>query len=384
MINLSIIESGKRTLEREVKSKRLEAINSILWATYRCTSRCNTCNIWKWADGKSNELKARELTAKQFANVVEKLYRSGVRTVEIFGGDALLRKDVVYSILNKCTALGMDSFFPCNSNLLDQETAQRLVLGGLGTIYFSIDGVNSLHDSIRGVKGTYVRVREAIWNIYHAKTQFQAEKPQIEVITTVSNMNVEIIEKLLAEMQNFPVFSVYLQALGEVTQEDIEHSVIEGVLSKPPFLSTSKNSHLLSERQFNLLTNTLKRLKNKRNEMQFQLDLSHIEPLKMDTLTKGFFPKFPCHICTTVATLTPSGDVVPCPYFTDFVLGSLEEEDSLEGIWGNKKHQQFLKRQRSGELAVCRRCSMRHFYPGFRETFRQKLFPYIHAHSLNK
>ena len=378
MIGSSILKSGIQTLERELNSRRIKAINSIIFVTYRCTSRCNTCNIWKWAD------KGSELAADRFECMVDKLYRSGVETVEIFGGDALLRKDIVYSILKQCTALGLDSFFPTNSNLLDQETAQRLVSGGLGTIYFSIDGINQLHDSIRGVKGTFIRVKEAIWNIHNAKSQFRAKKPEIETITTVSNMNVEMIEKLLSEMQNFPVSSVYLQALGEVTQEDVEHSVIEGIRAIPPFISTSKNSHLLSERQFNLLTDTLKGVKKKRNKMQFQLGLSHIEPLKMDTFTKGIFPALPCHICTTVATLTPSGEVVPCPYFNDFVLGSLDKEDSLDNIWGNTKHQLFLERQRRGEFAVCRKCSMRHFYPGLRETFRQVFFPYIYTLSLNK
>lgn len=373
MTGSSFIKSVTQTLERELNSRRIKAINSIIFVTYRCTSRCNTCNIWKWAD------KGSDLTAEKFEQMVDKLYRSGVRTVEIFGGDALLRKDIVNSILKRCSALGLDSFFPTNSNLLDQETAQGLVSGGLGTIYFSIDGINNLHDNIRGVKGTFIRVKEAMWNIYNAKSQLRAKKPEIGSITTVSNMNVEMIENLLFEMQNFPVSFVYLQALGEVTQEDVEHSIIEGIRATPPFISTSKNSNLLSERQFIILSDTLKRLKEKRNKIQFHLGLRHIEPLEMDTFIRGIFPAFPCHICTTVATLTPSGEVVPCPYFTDFILGSLVNEDSLDNIWGNNKHRLFLKRQRRGEFAVCRKCSMRHFYPGLKENFRQVFFPYIYA-----
>ena len=379
MPGISFLKSGTHTLERELNSRRIKAVNSIIFVTYRCTSRCNTCNIWKWADEKLTGPKDGELKAEKFEYMVEKLYRSGVETVEIFGGDALLRKDIVYSILKRCTGLGLDSYFPTNSNLLDQETAQRLVSGGLGTIYFSIDGINELHDRIRGVKGTFIRAKEAIWNIYKARSQFRAKKPEIGIITTVSNMNVEIIEELLSEIQNFPVDFVYLQALGEVSQEDIEHSIIDGIRATPPFISTAKNTHLLSETQFNLLTDTLKRLKKKRNKFQFDLRLSHIEPLKMDTLTRGVFPAFPCHICTTVATLRPSGEVVPCPYFTDFTLGSLDKADSLGHIWGNAKHRLFIKKQRRGEFAVCRKCSMRHFYPGIRETFRQVFFPYIYT-----
>lgn len=384
MVKLDFLKLWQQTLSREIKSRKIKAINSIIFITYRCTSRCSTCNIWKWAEGRLRELKGNELISEKWNKVVEKLYRSDIRSVEIFGGDALLRKDIVYPMVKQCTELGIDTFLPTNSNLMDRETVSMLVSAGLGTIYFSVDGLSELHDNIRGVSGTFNRVKEAICNVYQAKLQFRTETPEIGTITTVSNMNVEKIEELLSDLQSFPLDFVYLQAMGEVTQEDAEHSIIEGIKANPPFVSTTEQTHLLSEKQVNILTKTLKSLRRKRNKMQFHLGLSHIEPLNKETFTKGLFPTFPCHVCTTVVTVTPSGEVVPCPMFTDFVLGSLVKENFLDSIWGNDKHRHFLKKQRNGEFPVCRKCSMRHFYPGFRETFRQVFYPYLHAPSIGE
>ncbi|MCP4746136.1 MAG: radical SAM protein [Desulfobacteraceae bacterium] len=374
---MSSIKAVTQTIKREINSRRIRAVNSIVFICYRCTSRCKTCNIWKWAEGKKTELKEAELTSEKFDHVIDKLLKYGIRTIEIFGGDALLRKDIVYSVLKRCNDLGVDTYFPCNSNLLDKETARELVSKGLGTIYFSIDGMDSLHDGIRGVNGTFNRVKKAIWNVYEERSKRKAKNPEIAVITTVSSMNVEMIDQILSELQNFPIDIVFLQPIGQMMEKDIERSVIDGIKPTPPFVSTSNVSHLLSERQFDILKQTLKKVRKKNEKMKFHIEVRHIDSLKIDTLTKGVFPMRPCHFCTTVATITPSGGVAPCPNFTNFNLGNLNGKSFLDDIWGNKRHRRFLQKQRSGELDVCKKCSMRHFYPGFKEHLWHVFYPYI-------
>ncbi|MDY7038313.1 MAG: SPASM domain-containing protein, partial [Thermodesulfobacteriota bacterium] len=255
----------------------------------------------------------------------------------------------------------------------------KIVSLGLGTIYFSVDGIDELHNKIRGVEDTYIRTERAIWNIYNAKKKIGHGIPKMGILSTISCMNVERIDEMLAEFEKYPIDFVYLRAMGELSEDDAEKSLINDVKATPFFVSTGEKSHLLSEDQVSLLRCIIKKLKKERVSKPFYLNLSHIETLGQNAFTKGLFMDFPCHICTTVVTLTPFGEVVPCPFFTDFVLGNLDEEDSLDSIWGNKKHHDFLKKQRSGKFAVCKKCSMRHFYPGFRETFRQVFFPYLYA-----
>jgi radical SAM protein with 4Fe4S-binding SPASM domain len=336
-----------------------------------------TCNIWKRTQGRISEFKEIEIMPSRWIKVIEKLHRAGVATVEVFGGDALLRKDIVYPLIQRSTELGMDTFFPTNAIMLDYKTAQSLVTSGLQTIYFSLDGTEELHDNIRGLDRSYKLMEKAIWNVYKARSNAGRQNPRIGTITTVSRMNAEKIEDIVSDLERFPLDFIEFQILGEVAEEDIENSRVDGIKPTPLFVSSSGESNLLSEQQLPILTEALKDLRKRRHRSRIRLHLYHLEPFTAETFCFGVFPPFPCHWCTTVVTLTPSADVVPCPIFTDYVLGNIDQEGSLTPIWGNNRHRFFLDKQRSGELPICRKCSMRHSYPGIREKFRQAIFRYL-------
>ncbi|MCK4818166.1 radical SAM protein, partial [bacterium] len=140
-----------QTAYREVMSHRVQGIDALIFLTYRCTSRCKTCNMWK---RKTANIKA-ELGWKQWKNILVDMKNYGVKSIEIFGGDALLRKDIIFEIIKFCTAHGIDTYFPTNSILMDEETAKKLVDAGLGTIYFSLDDIYKESDRIRGVNDSF-------------------------------------------------------------------------------------------------------------------------------------------------------------------------------------------------------------------------------------
>jgi len=373
-MTLNFLKMWQHVFRREIDSKLLRPANSIIFITYRCMSHCITCNMWQRAQDKTSEFKETELAVSRWTQIIKSLRRAGVDTVEIFGGDALLKKDVTIAVIQKCSDLGMDTFFATNALLLDGDTAQHLVTAGLGRIYFSLDGIDEIHNRIRGVNQSYTTMTAAIENIYRARSNSGRKKPLIGVITTVSRTNAEEIHTIVAHLKRFPLDFVELQIVGEVTRESIESSAIEGITPTPLFTSTSENSNLLLEEQVPVLTETLKDLRRIKDELTFKLHLYHLEPYTAETYCKGIFPPLPCHWCTTVVTLTPSGDVVPCPNYTGFVLGNLDQEESLDAIWGNEKHRRFLKQQKSGALRICRQCSMRHSYPGVREKFHHTFY----------
>jgi len=376
---LNYLKMWQHVFKREMNSKRLRPANSIIFITYRCTSRCITCNIWQRTQGKKTELKEMELALPRWTQVIENLHRAGVGTVEVFGGDALLRKDVTIAMIQKCTDLGMDTFFATNALRLDDETAQQLVAAGLGRIYFSLDGIAEIQNRIRGVKQSYTTMQAAIENVYRTRSNSGCQKPLIGIITTVSRTNAEEINAIIAHLEGFPLDFLELQIVGEVAPQSIQSSVIEGIAPTPLFTATSDHSNLLREEQLPVLNAALKSMRPKKRQLNFNINLYHIEPYTAETFCKGIFPQFPCHWCTTVVTLTPSGDVVPCPNYTDFILGNIDQEESLDAIWGNEKHRRFLKQQKSGALRICRQCSMRHSYPGVREKFRHTFYHYLYT-----
>ena len=83
-----------------------------------------------------------------------------------------------------------------------------------------------------------------------------------------------------------------------------------------------------------------------------------------------------CLICSTLLTINPFGDVCPCLFFKNYILGNLVKGD-LKKIWGNEKHKRFVKAQRTKKIKICGECISRTYYPSFWESvtyYKSRLF----------
>ncbi len=125
---MSLIKNGFRELNRFIKREinyyRIKPTHAILFLTYRCTSRCRSCSMWK--RGQKTDLK-EEMTLNDWKKCVDMIGSRGLEDIEIFGGDAFLRKDVLIPLIRYINDKGIQIYFPTNCNLLDQETAVQLV-----------------------------------------------------------------------------------------------------------------------------------------------------------------------------------------------------------------------------------------------------------------
>ena len=86
----------KGIIKREIKYLTNTPTRLLLFMTYRCTSQCKMCTIWK--HGKKIE-KEKELSLEDWKNFFDNLDLKHIRSVEIFGGDSLLRKDVTLPLI---------------------------------------------------------------------------------------------------------------------------------------------------------------------------------------------------------------------------------------------------------------------------------------------
>jgi len=169
-------------LARNVDHLRVRPRNALAFLTYRCTSRCRTCNIWR-----REAAGVTELDAAAWRRIVDYLAEAGVESLEIFGGDALLRKEVLYDLIAYCRERSLATFFPTNSLLLDREAARELVQAGLHTIYFSLDEPEDAGIDVRGVEDHAGRVRRAMEDVLAERGE--GGHPHVVVLTTVSALN---------------------------------------------------------------------------------------------------------------------------------------------------------------------------------------------------
>lgn len=365
-MKLSYITNVSKTLinglDKTIKSHRLIPTDVILFLTYRCTSKCTTCNIWQ----RSNH---NDLEWEDWKPILQNLADNNIESIELFGGDALIRRDLLVKMIRFCTDHGIDTYFPTNSNLLDDQVAKDFVDAGLGTIYFSLDELPTIDESVRGVPGHYEKVVTAIDLV--KKHRKGNEKPRVICITTVSKWNHSILEELYERVKTLDVDGYVLRGMSDFQDESIEQSAVNGVHPEPYFVTAKDNANGLTLDEAKQMLSSLDNIhKHSMRNGGPPVSITNMEPVVAEDIKNWKYPKVDCLFCTTQAVITPSGDVVPCVYYNNYILGNLKNDD-VRKIWGNQKHKQFCDQQQNDDIDLCNYCSIKFYHPSFGETLRR-------------
>jgi len=124
--------------------------HAIVAVTNRCNARCRMCDIWKKGPGP-------ELRPEDYSRLPASL-----REINVTGGEPLLRQDLAAVIAAmKARCPGVRIVLSTNG-LLPARLAEVLAETGPIAVRVSLDGLGSLHDSIRGVEGAYRKALEAL------------------------------------------------------------------------------------------------------------------------------------------------------------------------------------------------------------------------------
>ena len=162
--------------------------NLFLELTLRCNERCIHCGSRCGEHDRVNEL-----SKEQYRKILDDVKRDfGVKQVEldITGGEPLLRRDF-FDIMSYANSLGFRWGMTSNATLINDDIAHRLHECGMKTISVSIDGLESTHDSLRGMNGAFsgaMRGIDAL--IRHGGFQ------SIQVTTVVNHRNFSELDEL--------------------------------------------------------------------------------------------------------------------------------------------------------------------------------------------
>lgn len=329
--------------------------HAIIFLTYRCTSRCSACNIWQRPVNKSEEL-----TWEQWQPILENLASSGLRSVELFGGDALLRKPLLLEMIRFCTANDIATFFPTNSSSLTKNIVGDLIDAGLGTVYLSLDEVPEIGTSIRGVKRHFERATKGIAQFVEARGG--QKSPRISCITTVSSLNYQHVPDLLRVAHEAGADEYMVRAISEFTNLAVAQSSVEGIAPSPYFMPTDERTHAFNREQARECLSMVADLKSRRSEFApMSIDTTNIDGLTEANLENLEYPRQECVFATTNVVISPYGNVLPCLYYKNYHLGNLRR-DSVKNIWGNSQHRKFCDAQRNGEIPLCDQCSIKAYH----------------------
>jgi radical SAM protein with 4Fe4S-binding SPASM domain len=121
----------------------------VVWEiTLACNLKCLHCG------SRAGQRRARELSTDECVDVVRQLAELGTREISIIGGEAFVRKDWL-AIIRAISEHGIDCTMQTGAYKLSAAMIEAAKAAGLRGLGVSLDGLEALHDRLRGVRGSY-------------------------------------------------------------------------------------------------------------------------------------------------------------------------------------------------------------------------------------
>lgn len=313
---------------RRLGKPRLLPFNLVVSLTYRCNSRCKTCNIWR----KS----ADELTTNEWRRIFAEIGKSPYY-LTFSGGEPFLRSDIV-EIVRAAAELCQPSIITIPTNALMHQVvpakvgeildaAQGIQVG----INVSLDGVGPEHDTIRGIEGAYDRAMET----YQSLRALEHPNLTLSIHTVVSRFNVERFPQIYEELSKLEADSY----ISEIAEERVELDTIGMDITPSPqeyarvadFMTTQiRNGHFSGQAR---MTQAFR--------MQYY-----------DLAKRTLFEErqvIPCYAGFSSAHIAPDGDVWACCTRAE-PLGNLRQTDyDLAPIWLGERAEAMRRSIVAGE-----------------------------------
>lgn len=116
--------------------------------TLKCNLACSHCG------SRAGDARTDELTTEEALDLVHQLADVGVNEVTLIGGEAYLRSDWL-QIAEEITKCGMTATMTTGGYGISETTARRMKEAGIAQVSISIDGLEDVHDRLRGKPGSW-------------------------------------------------------------------------------------------------------------------------------------------------------------------------------------------------------------------------------------
>lgn len=265
-----------------------------------CNLRCAMCVHKEMTRTKG--IMAWNLFTKIINEITE--MDKNIRVWLVFFGEALIlkkKKPTIFDMITYAKGKGLtDIVLNSNANLLDNESAIRLIESGLDAIYIGLDAFRPETYSKIRIGGDYNKVVNNVMNLIEIKKERKAEKPVI--YTQFVEMDINAHEK----------------------EEFIEFWNKQGAIVK------------------------------------IRPKVSWAGLIKAPNLILGSEYRWPCHWAMQTMSITNTGKVVTCAVDLDarFIAGDINEE-TIKSVWNNrlKKLRQIHQRGEFEKLpSFCKDC----------------------------
>lgn len=313
---------------RRTGRPRLLPLNLTVSVTYRCNSRCLTCNVY--------DRKADEFTVDEFDRTFASLGRAPY-WFTMSGGEPFLRRDLV----DICESAWRHTHpaiinIPTNGILTDRIPAmvEDIAARCRGTkviVNLSLDEIGERHDAIRGVPGNF----EKALATYGALRSLKADNLTLGIHTVISVHNVERLPEIYRYITDKLAPDSFIT---EIAEERVELETIgSGVTPKPGDYAAAVDflTARLHEQEFRGISRVTQSFR-----------------ARYYGLVKRFLEEhrqiIPCYAGYASGQIAPDGDVWFCCIEAKSVGNLRDANYDFPSIWFGEDAQELRKRVRTG------------------------------------
>ena len=154
--------------------------------TLRCDQRCIHCG------SRAGAAREHELDTEACLDLVRQLRELGVGEVTLVGGEAYLRDDFIL-VIRAIREAGMRCTMATGGRNLVPARVEAMKEAGISAVSVSIDGLEDVHDRLRGVAGSWCRAFEALERLREAQIPCGAN-------TQINRLSMPTLEPLLERL----------------------------------------------------------------------------------------------------------------------------------------------------------------------------------------
>ena len=338
--------------EKTGRADRLP-IGAVYEATMRCNLHCEFCYVGNLLniEGEWRE----ELPLKALARAFPQ--EDGFQ-ISLTGGEIFMRKDIM-EVLDLFRTKGYAcGYLTTNGTIISDERADALAelasTGFLRHISVSIDGPKDLHDSARGLKGTFERTCAGLRRLQDAARRKGAPL-RVGINTTVAHESLEALDQMVDVAEDLGVDAIGLNHLMFSTPEEVAETVRLIGASDASVISTfvTPDPGLDIARVREKVTSLQRKCKERNILFDYR---PKVHPQLIENYyTPGMPLKGRCLYPFLHARVSFSGKVYFCP-FIRVEVGDLTTQ-SLEDVWNGPAYVEMRRRLlEEGLFPVCRRC----------------------------
>lgn len=293
--------------------------------TDNCMLRCKMCYAWR-TNEFNNDLHETEIT--YWERFIKELrdFVAGKLCVYFVGGESLLNKKTL-DLIKYASGLGCETVLTSNGYLINEEIAKKIADSGLKDICLSLDSIReSSHDFLRGVKGSFLRVINAIEYLNR-----HAKNIRIKINTVIMDVNLdEIIDLTNWVINNNAVMFVNFQA------------ITQPFYSRPDdFWYEKKEYAYLWPRELKKVKSVIEELieLKKKNTSKINNPISQLELYKLYFQSpQNYIKQTMCHIYKEVINVSPAGEITICCNMEP--IGSIKQDKiDIKELWFSGRYE---------------------------------------------